>query len=126
MFGLSYNKGQYTGTAYVLSSPLSDTELDEVASGALTLGSDSRTLLSSDATLELKEVASGRYASSVTGSGSVSTATPSRNGKPEAIVMFLADRAVQLSADELSMSHAYLSRHDLGVSFSFTFVEYVQ
>lgn len=127
MFGLSYNKGQYPGTAYVLSSALSVDELDSVASGALSLAQDERTLLTSSAVLELKEIAPGRYASSVTGSGSVATAKPSRSGKPEAVVMALAgNKAVQLTSDELDVSHAYLSRHDSGVTFSFTFVEYFQ
>lgn len=127
MFGLAYNKGQYSGQAYVLSAPLTDAEIDAVAAGALALSSDARTLLSSAATLELKEVASGRYESSLTGSGSVATAKPARNGKPEAIVMALSDnKAVQLTSDELSVSHSYLSRHDTGVTFSFTFVEYIQ
>ena len=127
MFGLAYNKGQYSGQAYVLSAPLTDAEIGAVAAGTLALSSDARTLLSSAATLELKEVASGRYSSSLTGSGYVATAKPARNGKPEAIVMALSDnKAVQFTSDELSVSHAYLSRHDTGVTFSFTFVEYIQ
>lgn len=127
MFGLSYNKGQYTGTAYVLSSALSVDELDSVASGALSLSQDERTLLTSSAVLELKEIAPGRYSSSVTGSGSVATAKPSRSGKPDSVVMVLTgNKAVQLTSDELDVSHAYLSRHDSGVTFSFTFVEYFQ
>ena len=127
MFGLSYNTGKYTGTAYVLSSELTEDELYSVASGTLSLAQDERTILTSSAVLELKEIASGRYAYSVTGSGSVSTAKPSRNGKPEAVVMALTEnKAVQLTSDELEVSHQYLSRHDAGVTFSFTFVEYFQ
>lgn len=121
MFGLTYSKDKYTGTAYVLTSELSSSELDAVASGALDLSRDIRTLLFSAASIDIKEVASGRYASSVTTDCVINTARPVRNGIPKAVVVKLTgSRAVQVSSNEFVLSHKYLSRHDEGVTFTFT------
>jgi hypothetical protein len=127
MFGLTFNKGAYSCTAYVMSSSLSASELDSVATGALSLASDTRVLLSSTATLELKEQVSGRYATAVSGSCSLTQATPIRNGEPSSIVLFSAEAgvAVQMLKSEITSSHKYLSRHDKPVTFSFGFVEEV-